>query len=71
MKDVSATFLKNQPHRIDIFENKSDCFKFTSTPLFEKWTKENDSLTFHQRGTKNVFDMIQKRNLEIVRRNKK
>lgn len=61
IKDVSATFLKNQPHMKLIFSKQVRLHKFTSTPLFEKWTKENDSLTFHQRGTKNVFDMIQKR----------
>jgi hypothetical protein len=56
-----AVFLKNQPQMKLLFSKPVRLHKFTSTPLFEEWTKENSRLVGYQRGTRNLFDLIHKR----------
>ena len=56
-----AKFVKNQPHMKLLFSKPVRLHKFTSTPLFEKWSQENNRLVSYQRGTKNLFDIIHKR----------
>jgi hypothetical protein len=56
-----AQFLKNQPHMKLLFSKPVRLHKFTSTPLFEQWTQENNRLVGYQKGTKNLFDLIHKR----------